>query len=688
MRNLYTSCRSAVLRWSLLLPLLLTARQPLRAQESCLLVPVPLTERVAGAALVVEASVGAQETVAAGGHLYTLSDLTVYKVFRGAVPGRLQLAEAGGTLGLRREVLSPGVAFAPGQQGLFLLMPDPVLPGAYRLVAGPQGFVQYDLTDRSAAEPFGRYASIAGKLYPAVEAATGQPRRMVQANAALLAPVVAARPQAAPVISSFSPSQLSAGRDAVLTIDGSNFGTTQGSGRVDFPNADNGGGSFVSANPVDYLAWSDTQIQVRVPSRILATGGVAGTGNFRVVNGTSETGTSPSALTVRYALSNVSNNGVINRPRLINEDGAGGYTLQYSPSFTAVAGAPASFERALATWACASRLRRVVNAVAAPEATTGDGVNAVRFGTLSAGVLGVANSYYSGCFVGGVAQFELVETDYTFAPTPSAGTTWQYGPAAPSSSQYDFESVAVHELGHGTQLTHIIDVTAVMHFSITNGQAKRSLSTASDIAGAQDVFSYSLSNPCGTPAPVAMAVPAGCSTALPVELVSFDARYDAGRGTVLHWATASEKNSAYFAVETHGADAANWLELLRQPAAGTSTRRREYAAADPRPLAGTRYYRLRQVDLDGTVAYSPVVAVAGHDAGATFYPNPTTGRLHLSGPARAGRLRVLDLAGREVARFALVPGPAEIDLTALRPGLYQMEWTDGATTRRERLQKQ
>ncbi|GAB3573480.1 hypothetical protein GCM10027345_06250 [Hymenobacter daeguensis] len=669
---------------------LLAVPQLLRAQEGCLLVPVPLTARVAAAPLIVEAGVGAQEVLAAGGHLYTLSELTVYKVFRGGVPGRLRLAAAGGTLGLRREVVSPGVLPEPGQQGIFLLEPDPALPGAYRLVAGPQGFVQYDLTDRSAAEPFGRYASIAGQLYPAVAAAAGQPWRTVQANAALLAPVAAARPQATPVISSFSPSQLAAGKGDVLTINGSNFGATQGGGHVDFPNANNGGSSFVSANPSDYLAWSDTQIQVRVPSFISATGGVAGTGNFRVVNAASETGTSASAsaLTVVYALSNVFDGAVISRPRLVNTDGAGGYTLQYSPSFTAVSGASAAFERALATWACATRLRRVVNtATAAPEATANDGTNAVRFGTLSAGVLGVTNSYYSGCIINGAAQFELDETDYTFTPTPSAGTTWQFGPAAPTGTQYDFESVAVHEQGHGTQLTHIIDVTAVMHYSIANGQAKRTLRTASDAAGAQDVFTYSLSNPCGSAVPVAAAVPAGCAGALPVELLSFAGRYEAGRGTVLTWATASEKNSAYFAVEAQEADAAGWPELLRQPAAGSSTHALSYAATDPRPLAGTRYYRLRQVDQNGAVAYSPVVAVAGPRTGLALFPNPAETRLQVQGLAGAGRLRLYDAVGREVARFSLAAGTADVDVSYLPAGLYHAEWTDGTTVRRAQLEK-
>ncbi|MDB5235414.1 MAG: hypothetical protein JWR44_2407 [Hymenobacter sp.] len=678
----------SVWAWTMLL---LGLAGPLRAQQSCLLVPVPLAERVAAAPLIVEAGVAAQQAVSTNGHIYTISQLTVYKVFRGKEPALLQLAEAGGTLGLRREVVSPGITLAPGQQGLFLLEPNPELPGTYRLVAGPQGLVRYDLTDRSASEPFGRYASIVGQLYPAVEALAGRPWRVARPNAVLAGTLPAARPDAQPVITNFAPTSLTAGSGAILTINGSNFGATQGAGHVDFPNANNGGSSFVSANPTDYVLWTDVQIQVRVPSLDITTGGGAGTGNFRVVNATNETGTSPSALTVIYSLSNVLANGgtTPNRPRLINDDGAGGYTLQYSPSFTAVAGAPAAFERALATWTCATRLRRVIGASTATEATASDGVNVVRFGTLGAGVLGVTNSYYSGCIIGTApAQFSLVETDYTFTPTPTTGTTWQFGPAAPSSSQYDFESVALHEQGHGTQLTHIIDPAAVMHYSVSNGQVKRTLSTTSDVAGGNDVFSYSQTNPCsGFIPPVPTAVPASCTSSLPVELVSFEAQYEKGRGTILRWATATERSSAYFAVESQEEGAQNWVEILRLPAAGNSTSPRRYEARDPRLLSGTRYYRLRQVDLNGSTAYSPIVAVSGIETVLALYPNPVADLLQVSGPAGAGRLTFYDLAGREAARFELLPGPNEVNVALLRPGFYLVEWTDGQNVRRGRLEK-
>ena len=680
--------KSTILRWIarqrwVLTALVVLVRPGAAQAQTCMLVPLPLAERVGLAPLIVEAAVATQATKAANGHLYTLSALTVYKVFRGPGPARLLLAEAGGTLGLRREVVSASVGLAPGQQGLFMLEPNPELPGTYRLVAGPQGLVRYDLASRSASEPFGRYASIANELYPALEALTGHTYRALQHNVALRAGT-AQRPQAQPVISSFSPASLSAGRGDVLTINGANFGAAQGTGHIDFPNANNGGNSFVSANAGDYVLWSDTQIQVRVPSVDLATGGPAGTGNFRVVNGTSETGTSPGSLRVVYALSNVSSGGSALRVQVINADTRGGYTLQYSPSFVAVAGAPEAFRRALATWDCTVQLHRFIGNAPAPDATARDGTNAVRFGPLAAGVLGVTSSYYSGCAAGtSPPQFSLVETDFTFTPTPSAGTSWQFGPAAPGNTQYDFESVALHEEGHGAQLTHIIDVAAVMHYSIANGEAKRTLNAASDVAGANDVFAYSQPASCGFAAPIA-----GPNCSLPVALVSFEARYEPGRGTVLAWATASEQGSAYFAVEARDEnDAAGWREVLRRPAAGSSAALLRYAALDARLLGGRRYYRLRQADLDGRTEFSPLVLVTGQENSLTLYPNPSSGRVQISGLATAGHLRCYDLAGREVARLELPAGPGEIDLQALPAGLYQLEWTDGTHRQRTRLQK-
>jgi hypothetical protein len=274
-------------------------------------------------------------------------------------------------------------------------------------------------------------------------------------------------------------------------------------------------------------------------------------------------------------------------------------------------------------------------------------------------------------------------------PIAAAGNTpaytWNFATTAPTSQQYDFESVALHELGHGAQLTHIIAPTAVMNYAIANGATSRVLDSNTDITAARDVGSYSIgansTERCSLPAYRAPAAEAP----LPVQLTAFGASYQPGQGTLLTWATASETNSAAFVVESQDEPAGPWLALARVAAAGTSLTPRQYQARDARALAGTRYYRLRQIDLDGTAAYSPVAAVSATATGLVAYPNPATGTVQLSGPLAAGataRVRLLDATGRCVASLAGPTGLAAfaLPLAGVPAGLYVLEW-DGGTGR-------
>ena len=86
--------------------------------------------------------------------------------------------------------------------------------------------------------------------------------------------------------------------------------------------------------------------------------------------------------------------------------------------------------------------------------------------------------------------------------------SWEFGPGTATGFEVDFESVAVHELGHGHQLAHIINTGEVMHFSIANGQNSRDLGS-SDLAGANDIMIRNINSPvCGTGAMTASL----CST--------------------------------------------------------------------------------------------------------------------------------------------------------------------------------
>jgi hypothetical protein len=110
---------------------------------------------------------------------------------------------------------------------------------------------------------------------------------------------------------------------------------------------------------------------------------------------------------------------------------------------------------------------------------------------------------------------------------------------------------------------------------------------------------------------------------LPVELVSFKAQRHA-QGVSLTWATASEKDNSGFEVQV-SADGKTFQTIgFVKSKVGTTSIRQDYSFLDTKAVSGTRYYRLVQIDLDGTTTYSAIRAVAleGGSGAVAAYPNP------------------------------------------------------------------
>ena len=115
----------------------------------------------------------------------------------------------------------------------------------------------------------------------------------------------------------------------------------------------------------------------------------------------------------------------------------------------------------------------------------------------------------------------------------------------------------------------------------------------------------------------ASAIAPTITAPLPVVLSAFSGQATSA-GNRLSWTTAQELKSASFVVEA-SADGTAFAAVAELAAAGTSTLAHNYEYLDASAVAQTasrRYYRLRQVDLDGTLNYSPVVALSRTAAAA------------------------------------------------------------------------
>ena len=161
---------------------------------------------------------------------------------------------------------------------------------------------------------------------------------------------------------------------------------------------------------------------------------------------------------------------------------------------------------------------------------------------------------------------------------------------------------------------------------------------------------------------------------LPVELTSFTATAE-GQAARLRWTTASEQNSAYFDIE-RSLDGKEFAKIGEEKAQGTKASPTDYTFLDftiPPTHQSTSYYRLRQVDLDGTASYSPVrVVTVGGKGSLTLYPNPARTAVTVAGLRANAAVEVLDALGRPVARAtADAGGTASLTLPAgLAAGVY------------------
>ncbi|WP_426295264.1 T9SS type A sorting domain-containing protein [Dyadobacter endophyticus] len=162
-------------------------------------------------------------------------------------------------------------------------------------------------------------------------------------------------------------------------------------------------------------------------------------------------------------------------------------------------------------------------------------------------------------------------------------------------------------------------------------------------------------------------------SAMPVTLTYFKAAKEGGIAN-LAWATAEEVNNKGFEIQ-RSADARNWNIIgfvENQTEGGNSKGALSYDFKDASPMTGTNYYRLKQIDLDGTYMYSSAVALRFDvvKGALSVYPNPVVnGRLSLNLPhAGSYKASIYNVAGVEVMQ-ANQSGDS-LDIRNLRAGLY------------------
>ena len=177
---------------------------------------------------------------------------------------------------------------------------------------------------------------------------------------------------------------------------------------------------------------------------------------------------------------------------------------------------------------------------------------------------------------------------------------------------------------------------------------------------------------------------------LPVEVVDFTGHQD-GNAVVLEWTTLSEKDNDYFEIE-RSIDGENFVTLGRVAGAGNSTAKIDYNFVDNEPVQGRAYYRLSQVDYDGTRSFADrlvsVAYTAGSDISLTIVPNPTRGQFNvrITG-ATNGVAKLLTQSGKPIRIVDIRNLTESIDISDLPNGIYILQYQTGENVVHERIIK-
>lgn len=165
---------------------------------------------------------------------------------------------------------------------------------------------------------------------------------------------------------------------------------------------------------------------------------------------------------------------------------------------------------------------------------------------------------------------------------------------------------------------------------------------------------------------------ANTNVTLPVEILNFKAVEHDNNSVLLSWQTAWEKDNDVFVLEK-GAEGRNFKEFARVTGKGNSGSIISYKTFDYAPGAGTNYYRLKQVDFDGTMTYSPIriVYIAKGMNELSVFPNPTSDLLILqTNTSDLKNYQIVDISGKVLESKPITSNRMQIDISKLQPAIY------------------
>ncbi len=166
---------------------------------------------------------------------------------------------------------------------------------------------------------------------------------------------------------------------------------------------------------------------------------------------------------------------------------------------------------------------------------------------------------------------------------------------------------------------------------------------------------------------------------LPIKLVYFSASEISKSQIELQWQTASEKDNVGFEI-LHTSNGGVWKKIATLEGFGNSDIHHNYSFTHTPVFTEMNYYKLKQIDDDGSIQYSPLAYVRLDQIASNvkLYPNPSLGFVHLE-TLEEYAVEEFSLYNSAGIQVSISPTKTEtttyfIDLQSLPKGLYILKF--------------
>lgn len=156
-----------------------------------------------------------------------------------------------------------------------------------------------------------------------------------------------------------------------------------------------------------------------------------------------------------------------------------------------------------------------------------------------------------------------------------------------------------------------------------------------------------------------------------------------GNENLINWSTTSEQNTAYYAVEA-SLNGTDFTEGGRVLAAGNSNSLSSYNFVHREINQQSYYYRIKQVDADGKIAYSKTIRInVAALKTATLYPNPVKDKTTISFSLQHSSSIIANITNASGLliktfnqRYTKGEHKMNLDLSMLSAGSYNLQLKD------------